>query len=217
MLFRLREPVNGLTHLVGAILSAWGLLELVGVALEAGSVYHLVSFAIYGVSLILLYSASATYHLLPVSEAGLRILRRVDHMMIFVLIAGTYTPFCLVPLRGPWGWSLLVAIWTLAAAGIIMKLFWLHAPRWLSTAFYVGMGWLVMVAIYPLVQALPAEAVYWVAAGGLCYTVGAVFYALKWPVLKPGVFGFHEIWHLFVMAGSFAHFWAIWRYVSYLQ
>jgi hemolysin III len=175
-----------------------------------------VPFSIFGASLILLYAASAFYHLLPLSEKGNRTLRRIDHMMIYVLIAGSYTPFCLVALRGPWGWGLLVPVWAAALGGMIMTFFWLSAPRWLYTFLYAAMGWGVVLATGPLLKALPSGGFTWLLIGGLFYTVGAVVYGTKWPRLKPGVFGFHELWHLFVMAGSLSHFWAVLRYVAAL-
>jgi hemolysin III len=211
-----KDLVSGLLHLIGALLAVAGLLWLIAEAGVHGTVWHLVSFAVYGASLILLYTASALYHLLPLSPRGNLWLRRIDHMMIFVLIAGTYTPFCLVPLRGAWGWTLLAIVWGLAIGGIVLKAVWMGAPRWLSVAFYLGMGWVVIVAVAPLVRTLPPGALAWIAAGGLAYTVGAVFYALKWPNLAPRYFGFHEVWHLFVLGGSFSHYWAILRYVTHL-
>lgn len=229
----MREPVSGLTHLAGAALSAVGLVALVRAALRGAGIatttvgaaaggrtvatgaWPLVAVAIFGASLILLYTASSLYHLLPLSARGTLVLRRLDHMMIYVLIAGTYTPFCLISLRGrgAWGWSLFGTVWGLALAGVILKAVWINAPRWLSVAFYLGMGWLVVVAAGPLLRAVPAGGLEWLAIGGLFYTVGAVFYATKWPRLAPGVFGFHELWHLFVMAGSFSHFWAVYRFL----
>lgn len=214
LLLRLREPVSGLTHLVGALLSVAGLSVLVYVAAAYRTPWHIVAFSIFGASLILLYTASALYHLLPLSERGIQVMRRIDHIMIYVLIAGTYTPFCLVPLRGAWGWSMFGAIWALALAGIIKKLVWMQAPRWLSTAFYLVMGWLVVIATYPLTQSIAAGGVIWLFTGGLFYSAGAVIYATKRPNPVPGWFGFHEIWHLFVMAGSASHYWAVLRYLT---
>jgi len=216
MKIRLRDPVSGLTHLVGAGLSIVALIILVYYAATKASAWHVVSFAIFGTSLILLYTASTLYHLLPVSEKGTRVLRRIDHMMIFVLIAGTYTPICLIPLRGGWGWSLFVAIWVIAVTGIILKGVWFNAPRWLSTLFYTAMGWLVVVAFLPLVRSLPVGAMGWLVAGGIMYTIGALLYGLKWPKGRK-YFGFHEIFHLFVLAGSFCHFWVMYQYVLYLR
>jgi len=159
--------------------------------------------------MFLLFMASAMYHLLPVSEQAQKAWKRIDHMMIFVLIAGSYTPFCLVVLRDGVGWTLFTVIWGLAIAGILMKIFWIHAPRWLSTLIYVGMGWMAIFAIGPLRQNLTEGALFWLIAGAGCYTVGAVIYGTKWPNPYPEHFGFHEIWHLFVIGGAFCHFWAI--------
>lgn len=210
MLRRLREPVSALTHLVGAALSAVGLVLLIRLSIRYGTPYHVVSSAIFGACLILLYLASGFYHALRLPPRGIQRLRRMDHMSIYLLIAGTYTPFCLGPLRGPWGWSLLGAIWGLALLGIAVKAFWMAAPRWLYVSFYVLMGWLVIIAFSPLRQASPPASVAWLVSGGVVYTVGALVYAAKWPDLLPGRFGFHEIWHLFVMGGSISHFLAVW-------
>ncbi len=211
------DVFSGVSHLIGAVLSLAALVALVTVAAHYGSVWHVVSFAIFGASLIMLYTASTLYHLIPAGPKWITILRKLDHSMIFVLIAGSYTPYCLVALRGPWGYGLLAAVWGIAALGIVLKIFWLGAPRWLYTGFYLFMGWLVVVAIVPLVQNVPRQALLWLAVGGLLYTVGAVFYGTKWPKLRPGVFGFHEIWHLFVIGGSFAHFWSVFRYASRME
>lgn len=209
----IKDPISSLTHLAGLLLSVAGLVLLLVRSVAHAKMRLVVACSIFGASLILLYAASTLYHWLRVSERATRVLKRLDHTMIFVLIAGTYTPFCLGPLQGPWGWSLLAAIWTLALAGAIFKLFWLHAPRWLSTGLYVAMGWLVVIAARPLLQHMPTGGLLWLAAGGLAYTVGAVVYATRWPDPLPRVFGFHELWHLFVLAGSFAQYWSVFRYV----
>lgn len=201
-----REPVNGLTHAAGALLSVAALPTLIVPAATAGKNTHVVAFSVYGTSLVLLYAASALYHLLRVSERTVAVLRRIDHVMIYVLIAGTYTPVCMIVLPDAWGRMMLVGIWILAAIGFVFTILWIHAPRWLSTTLYVAMGWSVVAAAAPLVQALSPEGVFWLAAGGAFYTAGAVMYALKKPDPVPGWFGFHEIWHLFVLAGSFCHF-----------
>lgn len=214
---RMREPVSGLTHLIGAVLSAVGLILMIYYAVEVGTVWHIVSFSIFGGSLILLYTASTLYHLLNISEKGVRVLRKIDHMMIYVLIAGTYTPICLIPLRGGWGYSLLITIWGIAITGIIMKLLWFDAPRWLYTIFYLAMGWLVVIALWPMAKTIPTAGVLWLIAGGLLYTIGAVIYGTKWPPLKSKIFGFHEIFHLFVLYGSFCHFWLMFRYLLYIR
>lgn len=213
---KIKDPVSGFTHLAGAILSIAGLVVLVCFAAIRATAWHVVSFSIFGASLILLYTASSLYHLLPVSDKVTAVLRRIDHMMIYVLIAGTYTPVCLVPLRGAWGWSLFGTIWGIALVGIIIKAFWMNAPRWLSTGIYITMGWLVVIAFWPLVKTVPAAGIGWLVAGGLMYTVGAVIYGTKWPKITSKVFGFHEIFHLFVMAGSFCHFMLMLRSVLYL-
>ena len=182
-LFRLlREPVNSLTHFAGAVLSVVGLSVLL--ILSNGEPWRTTSFAIYGASLVLLYSASTLYHSLKVGERGLRALKRFDHIAIFALIAGTYTPVALVTLQGEraaWGWSIFGVIWGFAVLGFVTKLFFIHAPRWFSTLLYVLMGWLAVVAIVPIVQAMPFGGVVWLGLGGLFYSVGAVIYGSKNP------------------------------------
>ena len=216
MKMRVKDPFSGFSHLAGAIMSVAGLCLLVYYASMNGTVWHIVSFSIFGASLILLYTASSIYHLLSVSEKSIRVLRKIDHMMIYILIAGTYTPVCLIPLRGGWGWSLLISIWGIAMAGIVLKVLWFNAPRWLYTLFYLLMGWLIVIAFVPLVRTMPIAAMLWLIAGGLLYTVGAVIYGTKWPKLKSKVFGFHEVFHVFVLYGSFCHFWMMFRYILYL-
>ena len=211
--FKLRDPISGLTHLLGAILSIVALILLVYYSVKHATVWHIVAFSIFGASLILLYTASSLYHLLPLSEKGVTILRKIDHMMIFVLIAGTYTPICLVALRGPWGWSLLSIIWLIAIAGIILKGFWFNIPRWLSTLIYALMGWLAVTVLYPLIKTIPLGGFIWLVVGGLLYTIGAVIYGLKWPNITSKFLGFHEIFHIFVMMGSFSHFMLMFRYI----
>ena len=213
---RLREPVNGLTHLAGGLLACVGFVVLLARAASVGRTDQIVAFGIFGFSLIALYSASTLYHLLQLSPAGIARLRRVDHMMIFVLIAGTYTPFCLLALGGAWRAGLLILVWGLALCGILLKLSWMAAPRWLSVALYLGMGWVAVIAAPALLQAMPPVGIAWVLGGGLVYSAGAVVYGLRQPDLVPGVFGFHELWHLFVVAGSACHFWAVFRYVAQL-
>jgi len=177
---------------------------------------QLVAFGIFGFSLIALYTASALYHLLPLSPLGVARLRRVDHMSIFVLIAGTYTPFCLLALDGGWRVGLLVLVWGLALCGVLLKLLWMDTPRWLSVALYLGMGWVAVVAAPALLRAVPVGGIAWVLAGGLVYSAGALVYGFKRPNPIPGTFGFHELWHIFVVAGSACHFWAVLRYIAVL-
>jgi hemolysin III len=207
------DPVSGLTHLVFAVAAVVGATVLITLAAVHHKWWHLAAFIVYGTSLFLLYLASSLYHLLPVSEKAKRVLRQLDHVAIFLLIAGTYTPVCLVPLRGPWGWSLFGAVWGLALAGMVLAVFAINAPRWLTTVVYLALGWLIVVAVWPLVHRLSAEGILWIVLGGAFYTAGALIYALKKPNPVPHVFGFHEIFHIFVMLGSLAHFLAIVRAV----
>jgi hemolysin III len=211
---RFREPINGLTHLAGGLIASVGLVVLLATAARAGRVDQIVAFGIFGFSLIALYAASALYHLLPLSPLSVARLRRVDYISIFVLIGGTYTPFCLLALDGGWRAGLLAAVWGLALCGILLKLFWMDAPRWLSVALYLGMGWVAVVAAPALFRAVPVGGMAWVLGGALAYSAGALIYGLKRPNPIPGVFGFHELWHLFVMAGSACHFWAVLEYIA---
>lgn len=206
----LRDPISGLTHLAGAVLAVVGMLVLL---LASKSGQQVVAAAVYGSSLILLYLASSLYHLLPVSPSALNRLRLFDHLMIYVLIAGTYTPICLLALSGKWGIGLLIAIWVLAVFGMATQGLWFKAPRWFSTLIYILMGWMVVVAFVPLYRAVPLPAVIWLIVGGLFYTIGATIYALKRPNFGSRWFGFHEVFHLFVLAGSLSHYWMIARYV----
>lgn len=212
----IREPVNGLTHLIGAVLALIGTIFLLVPAIRSGNTIQILAFAIYGASLIALYTASGLYHSLRLSEPGTRTLRRLDHTMIYILIAGSYTPICLIPLRGVWGWSLLGVIWGLALAGLFVSLFYLNKPRWLTAGIYILMGWLAVVAFIPLLRQVPPAGIFLMVLGGVIYTGGAVIYALKRPNIKPGIFGFHELWHLFVMAGSAAHFMMMYGVIRFL-
>lgn len=212
----LREPINSLTHGIGAVLSLIGFILLLYEAIASGSISHLIAFSMFGLSMVLLYTSSALYHALPVKEKTLLLLQKLDHSMIYVLIAGTFTPICLLVLDGGWKWGLFITIWTLAVIGIIKKFLWIGAPRWLSTLFYLGMGWLAVFTFPALLEKLPLAFLIWIAAGGIAYTLGAVIYGIQKPNPIPKWFGHHEIWHLFVLAGTFSHFWAIYRYLPTL-
>ncbi len=209
----LREPVNSISHGAGAIASIVGLTLLIVFSSLKGSAWHVVSFTIFGSTLVMMFTSSSLYHGLNITDSKLSIFRRIDHIMIFLLIAGTYTPICLVPLRGPWGWSIFGVVWGLALIGIILKIFFMNVPRLISTIIYLIMGWVCIVAIYPIVTILQGACIAWLFAGGLFYSIGAVIYSLKKPNPFPGVFGFHEIWHLFVISGSFCHFWLVFKYL----
>ncbi len=210
-IMHLKDPLSGFTHFIGALLAASGTLALL---LKAPSPWHRASYAVFGLSMLLLYTTSTLYHWVRLNASATVRLRRLDHIMIFILIAGTYTPFCLIPLRGPWGWGLLLGIWSLAILGGLFKLFWLTAPRWLSSCMYVLMGWTALVGLKPLIQALSPGALAWIFTGGTFYTVGALVYALRKPDPWPELFGFHEIFHVFVLLGSASFFWAVYHYVT---
>lgn len=210
-LHRIREPVNSLTHLAGAILALAGTAALLHKAQEP---MEYAAYSIYGVSLVLLFLASTALHTFSLDEAGMRRLRILDHAAIFLLIFGSYTPVTLLSLRDyspGWGWTLFGLSAAFAFFGVVFKLFWIGAPRWLSTVLYLLMGWLVVVGIVPLVNALPAGALVLLVLGGAFYSVGAIIYWIKRPNPFPG-FGFHEIWHLFVLAGSACHYAMIYIY-----
>lgn len=207
MLKKFREPVNSLTHWVGAILALAGLIALLIVGWSTPA--KIISLTIYGLSLIFLFSASATYHMVLVKDKALEIFRKVDHAAIYVLIAGTYTPFCVNAFEGFWKWGMLSIIWSLAIIGIVVKIFYIKAPRWLNAGIYVIMGWLSVAAAGQMLSALPTWVFAWLLAGGIIYTLGAVVYSTKMLNFKPGVFGFHEVWHIFVLLAAAAHFVAV--------
>ncbi len=204
---KIKDPVSFLTHFSFSVLALPTAAVLICLAAIYGTAWHIVSLAIFGSSLFFLYTASAVYHAIPGAKTKKSqiVLRKIDHMMIFVLIAGTYTPVCLITLRGPWGYTLLAVIWTFAAGGILMKAFWMSAPRILTSGIYVVMGWAVVVAFYPLAKALPGPCMCMLILGGVFYTVGALIYAVKRPKFNLKYFGFHELFHIFVMIGTVFH------------
>lgn len=217
---KVRDLVSGLTHCIGAVLSLAGLVVLIVFAAIWGDSYDVVSFTIFGVGLFLLYLFSTLYHWLNISEKGIIIFKKFDHIMIYILIASSYTPICLGPLRGAWGWSIFGIIWGFAVLGTILTAVWIKAPRVFTTGIYIAMGWIVIVAIYPLIKvfndANMSYTLWWLVAGGIFYTIGGLIYALKWPKLNLKHFGFHEIFHIFVMLGSACHYWFILRYVLFV-
>jgi hemolysin III len=202
------ERFNSYSHLAGTFLALLGTMALLVSASRTGDPWRVGSVAVYGASLVAQYLSSFLYH----STEGPRkqVLRNVDHCAIYLLIAGTYTPFTLVTLRGHWGWPLFVAIWSLAAVGIVQEIWFTKRSRFLSMAIYILMGWLAVVAIVPLVSALTYKGFLWLAAGGLLYTGGVYFYVAAKKGLRHG----HGIWHVFVLAGSACHFSAVWLYVA---
>ena len=201
------ERFNAITHLVGAALALAGLVVLVVVAARQGDPWKVVSFSLYGATLLMLYGSSTLYHSLR--GRAKTIFRRFDHLTIYLLIAGTYTPFMLVTLRSGWGWSLFGVVWGLAIAGMALEFLPRKGPRILPVVIYLGMGWLVLLALRPLWQALPLRGFVWLLAGGLFYTVGVIFYGLDEKLRHA-----HGVWHLFVLAGSISHYVAIFFYVA---
>ena len=200
------ERLNAWTHLVGAVLALVGAVWLLLLASASGDSWKQVSVAIYGVTLVLLYSTSTLYH--SVQGPAKRLMQKLDNLSIYLLIAGSYTPFCLVSLHGPWGWSLFATVWCLALIGMLQEIKPRSEARVLSLVIYAVMGWIVLVAVQPLLAALGREGFAWLASGGVLYTIGIIFFAYDSRFRH-----WHGIWHLFVMAGSLLHFVAIWRYV----
>lgn len=209
-----REAGNGFTHLFGAILSFVGLLALViKTSILMPNLLSIASVIIFGTSMILLYTASTVYHLVISSDTVISWLRKLDHSMIFLLIAGSYAPFCLISLRGKTGYILFTIVTIAAIAGICFKLFWFKCPRWISTIIYVAMGWVSVFLIVPLYHALSLNGLLYLILGGLLYTIGALIYAAKPKFLEFKHFGFHEIFHIFIILGSLAHFICVFFYV----
>jgi hemolysin III len=198
-----RPLLRGYFHLLAAFAAAAGLVLLV---LLAGSARAYVGGAIFAASLVLLYTTSATYHVVTWGRRMRAVLRRLDHSMIFVLIAGTYTPFCLLAVNDAWGISLLSVVWGIAGAGILLKMIWPHAPRWLGVLLYASAGWLGIVASAPLSEWLALVPLALLAGGGVLYTIGGIIYAARRPDPFPRVFGYHEVFHLLVIAGSAMHY-----------
>ncbi|MCB9451419.1 MAG: hemolysin III family protein [Anaerolineaceae bacterium] len=203
---RFREPVNGFTHLAGAVLAAAGLVWLL--VLNQNEPARMVAVAVYGVSMIALYTASATLHLTRGTQRVMFWLRRLDHAAIYLLIAGTYTPIVYMVLTGQWRWGTLVLMWGAAVAGVVYKLLFLKKDGWLSLLFYIGMGCLGLVSLPQAVGVMPGDAAVLIALGGAVYIAGALIFGFKRPNPHP-LFGHHEIWHLFVLGGSAFHYAAI--------
>jgi hemolysin III len=208
-----RDPISGLTHFIAVLLAIVGLIVLLLRSNGEFTAWHAVSFSIFGGAMILVYTFSTLYHWLPLSGKSLEVIRRIDHIMIFVFIAASYTPVCIVTMRGGWGWAIFGTVWGAALGGLFLKVFWLNAPRYLYTAVYLITGWIAIVAIWPLSKAIALFGLIWIVIGGVFYSIGAVIYALKKPDPWPKIFGFHEIFHIFIVLGSISHFWVMYRYV----
>ena len=204
----IKDPGSAITHFIGMLMAIFAAVPLLIKAANEPSQIYIISLTIYAASLILLYAASTTYHTFDVSERVNTILKKIDHMMISVLIAGSYTPVCLIVLKGRTGLILLAVVWSIAIAGIMIKAFWVYCPKWVSSVLYIGMGWTCVLAFTQILNNMSPAAFGWLLAGGIIYTVGGVIYALKLPIFnnRHKNFGSHEIFHLFVMGGRACHF-----------
>ncbi len=215
---RQNEPMSALTHLIGVCLSIAGLALLVVIAAVHGSTLHVVSFTIFGATMLLLYLSSTIYHFICITSVrAKRVFQIFDHVAIYLLIAGTYTPVALIVLPPGWGWTIFGLVWFLAVIGTVIKGTGMRIPSWVSLGLYLLMGWLILIAFFPLVQTLPSQALFWLALGGIWYTLGAVFFALDRIVPRTKWFGMHEVFHICVMLGSFSHFWLMFRYLVNVQ
>ena len=207
------EKFNAASHLVAAFFALFAAVWLIVQSSLTGTAWHVVSFSIYGSSLFFLFLASTLHHSIFTSEKAIARLRNMDYIAIFLLIAGTFTPICLVTLRGPLGWTVLGVTWAAALTGIALKSFIPGFPKWITNTLYLSMGWGSLLLALPFRAALSSEAFYLLATGGVFYTVGAIIFALERPNPIPGKFGFHEIWHIFVILGAFTHAWMMIHYV----
>lgn len=209
-----KELTSAFTHLGGAVFGLVGtLLFLIGDKIS--NTVTAAAFLIFGISMILLYSTSTIYHLIDKSKQKAKlVLRKLDHIMIFVFVAGSYTPVCLLVLNHTIGYRLLALVWSIVVLGAIIKLFWITAPNWVSSLLYIGMGWLAVIVLSPLVNTMPLGGMIWLLTGGLFYTIGGVIYGIKKPNFNKTYFGFHELFHIFVLAGSFCHYIMMYFYVA---
>ena len=203
-----RDPYDGLRP--------WSAVTLLLRTVQTGAAWRLVPFAVYAASMIGLYTASTLYHCLNTDVKGRIALRKYDHISIYFLIAGSYTPICLIALPPAWGWTMTAIVWALAAAGTVMALLWINAPRWVTSGIYIFMGWMAVFMLPALLKYLPSAGFFWLFLGGGLYTVGGVLYAVKWPGRNNPRFGCHEIFHIFILLGSIAHFFLMYRVIVYL-
>ncbi len=211
----IKDPGSAITHFIGMLMAVFAAIPLIIKAAHEPSRIYLISISIYAVSLILLYAASTTYHTFDRSEKVNTILKKIDHMMISVLIAGSYTPICLLVLDRSIGIPMLIVVWSIALVGILLKAFWVYCPKWVSSVLYIGMGWTCVLGFTQLLNSMSPAAFGWLLAGGLIYTIGGIIYALKLPIfnMKHKNFGSHEIFHLFVMGGSACHFIVMYAFI----
>ena len=209
---KLREPISALTHLLAGVFSFFGLITLV--YFGWGDLQKIITFSIYGISLILMFTASGTYHMVIARDSIILNLRKLDHSAIYLLIAGTYTPICIYFFSGFWQYGLLILIWSLAIIGIAVKLFVINSPRWITAGVYLVMGWLAIMGVQEILRTMPTAAIIWLVVGGLFYSLGAIIYITKFMDFFPGKFGFHEVWHIFVILGAFSHYYLILRFIA---
>ena len=213
--FRLKDFWSALTHIAGflAVIVAMPFLMLKGYLAQNDTV-SMVSYMVYMLSMILLYGASSAYHSFNISDKANLLLKKIDHLSIFILIAGTYTPVCVIAIEKPLGWIMLAAVWSIALAGIVFKLFYVTCPKWVSSVIYTAMGWVCIFALPQLLRSLSAGAFVWLLAGGILYSIGAVIYAIRPKFLANPRFGSHEVFHCFVLAGTFCHFIVVWGFLT---
>lgn len=211
----IKDPGSAITHFIGMLMAIFAAVPLLIKAAHEPSHIYIISITVYAASLILLYAASTTYHTFNKSEKVNTILKKIDHMMISILIAGSYTPICLLVLKGKTGTILLSIVWSIAIVGILIKAFWVYCPKWISSVLYIGMGWTCVLAFTQILNSMSHAAFGWLLAGGIIYTAGGVIYALKLPIFnkRHKNFGSHEIFHLFVMGGSACHFIVMYAFI----
>ena len=216
MTITIREPGSAITHFIGMVLAIFATIPMLVKASLVSTRAGIIAMAVFMTSMILLYTASTLYHSVNLQGHSLRFFQKIDHMMIFVLIAGSYTPICLIVLKNPVGYFLFALVWAIALIGIIVKICWITCPKWFSSVLYISMGWICVLAFTQIVNSLSPAAFGWLLAGGIIYTVGGVIYALKVPLFdaRHKNFGSHEIFHLFVMAGSACHFILMYVYIA---
>lgn len=216
MKFHVKDPGSALTHFIAMILAIAAAVPLIGKTVRISGGFPAAAMAVFIISMILLYAASTIYHTFDISEHVNKVLKKIDHMMIFVLIAGTYTPVCLIVLGNSVGYRLLALVWAIAAVGIVINALWINCPKWFSSIIYISMGWVCLTALKAIIASLTPAAFYWLLAGGIIYTIGGVIYAMKLPLFNARFknFGSHELFHLFVMGGSFCHYIVMFRYVA---
>ena len=215
-ILKIKDPGSALTHFTAMILAAAAAVPLLIKGSRSPAQFHLAALAVFILCMVGLYAASTIYHTLDISPKVNRLLRKIDHMMIFVLIAGTYTPVCFIVLGDETGWFLLGLVWIIAFLGILINAFWITCPKWFSSMVYIAMGWVCVLAFSKILTALPREGFIWLLAGGIIYTLGGIIYALKLPVFnsRHRYFGSHEIFHLFVMGGSLCHYMMMYQFVA---